>query len=763
MRGMLPAPLNGFHGREREVAALSDLIGTRRLVTLCGAGGVGKTRLAVEVAARHADFFTGGVHFVDLAPVADGSLVVATAAMALDVSERPGNPVLEEITLALEGRSAMILFDNCEHVLSAVAPLIVRILERCRDVRIVATSREPLRVDGEAVLGLDGLALAAEGPNGLAPAERLFVDRAADAGVALDTAAERAAVTLICRRLDGIPLAIELAASRIRALSPHQIAAALDERFALLEDVSPTRALRHRTLAGTLDWSHDLLNDEEKALFRRLAMFPSSWTFEAARAVCAFEPLPPARVMTVHASLVDRSLISVTRTGETYRYHLGETLYQYAQRRLSDAGERDAVLAAMIALAVDHTARWASDCGGPNEAAALSLVDAEYPNLRATITNAEQQGAHHESAHRIVQHLCDYWLIRGAITEGLTTARRVLGTATTNVSAVLEGRTRLVLSRFLRVHQEISEAEALDEATLATALRAHDRGLEAEARIALAGDAFYRGRYDIAFGFDCEAAAILREGGDSEPLGRTLHNLGAIATLLQRYDEADGYLAESEAISRRIDDRRGLAWVAFRRGFRATAIGDFAASERFFTDSLALRRAADDRSGIASSLLSLGTLHIRRGKFDDAARLLDSCLEISRAHGFTMCVIEAAERAAQLAFLCGRAGRACDIFSQASALRERLSVPMEPLELLEFAEALQLVRDRDAVGAPDSARPVERAGTVQALATDASSLIQDLVSGVDDVFQRGDGCDDGAENRRSAGMPPGLGDGTEFP
>jgi len=744
MRGILPAPLNRFHGREREVTALCELIASRRLVTLCGAGGVGKTRLAVEVAARHADVFTAGVHFVDLAPVSDGSLVTAAAAMALDVSERPGNPVLEDITLALEDRSAMIVFDNCEHMLTAVTPLIVRILGRCRDVRIVATSREPLRVDGEVVLTLEGLAVAADGPDALAPAERLFIDRAADAGVALDTLTERAAVTLICRRLDGIPLAIELAASRIRALSASQIASALDERFALLEDFSPTRTQRHRTLAGTLDWSHDLLSDEEKALFRRLAVFPSSWTFDAAQAVCEFEPLAPDRMMAVHASLVDRSLISVTRAGESYRYHFGETLYQYAQRRLSDAGEQGMAVAALIERAVDETGHWAAAFGGPTEAAALAHVDAEYPNLRATVAYAEQQPAHHRSAHRIVQNLCDYWLIRGAITEGLAIARRVLRTATTEVPPGMEGRTRLVLSRFLRVHQEISEAESLDNATLATALREHDRKLEAEARIALAGNAFYEGRYDAAYDLDTEAAAILREGGDSEPLGRTLHNLGAIATLLRRYDEADAYLAESEAILRRIDDRRGLAWVAFRRGFRATAIGDFAGSERYFTESLALRRATDDRSGIAGTLLSLGTLHIRRKRFAEAAKLLASCLETSRAHGFTMLVIETAERTAQLAFLCGETAEACAIFAHAGALRDRLRAPMEPLELSEFAEPLELMRERERAARAGEHRPPGQLATVDALAVAASSLLlQHLVGGGDNVLEGGGGRDDG--------------------
>jgi predicted ATPase len=328
-------------GRERERKEVAALLDGARLVTITGVGGAGKTRLAHAVAEDVADHFVDGAVFVELARLADGGQVAPAVLAACGGHEAPGLPVLELLARKLARAELLLVLDNCEHVLDAAAVLADTVLRAAPRVRLLATAREPLAVGGEVTWRIPSLALPAEGERdperlGASDAIRLFVERAAAARDDFALDAETApAVARICRRLDGIPLALELAAARVRALSVERLAEGLDDRFRLLTGGARTSLARQRTLLASVEWSHDLLDDDERVLFRRLSVFASRFTIEAAESVAADDALDPLVVFDVLARLVDKSL--VVHAGE--RYRLLETLRQYAQGRADEAGE----------------------------------------------------------------------------------------------------------------------------------------------------------------------------------------------------------------------------------------------------------------------------------------------------------------------------------------------------------------------------------------------------------------------------------------
>ena len=360
---VLPRHITSFIGREREIQDIRALLDSTPLVTLTGAAGVGKTRLALEVVSRLAHPAPTDIRFVDLAPITDPSLVASAVLTSVGATELPGQPAATSLLHALANRHALILLDNCEHLVEPCAHLVDALIQRCPSARVLATSREPLAVAGEVVWRVPSLAVPdPENRQSLERFERyetvrLFLDRAraADPHFSLD-ATSGPAVALICHRLDGIPLAIELAAARVRVLSAPQIASRLDDRFRLLTTSSRTALPRHQTLRALLDWSHDLLTEPEQTLFRRLAVFPASFVLDAAEAVCSDEhTISPPDVLDLLTGLVDKSLVVLEDRGEERRYRLLESLRQYAEEKLRDAGEdttlRDRHLDWCIALA----------------------------------------------------------------------------------------------------------------------------------------------------------------------------------------------------------------------------------------------------------------------------------------------------------------------------------------------------------------------------------------------------------------------------
>ena len=419
----LSPPRSSFVGRQTEVEELDKLLGSRHLLTVVGPGGVGKTRLALEIAGRVRSRFPDGVWVVELAALTDPSLVPSAVAQALELREQLGASPLEALTRSLASRRLLLVLDNCEHLVGAAAGLADAVLDAAPSLKILATSREPLRVSGENVYVLSPLPLPLRGdlaPEALSTidAVRLFCDRAEAQGSFSLTTENATPVAALCRRLDGIPLAIELAAARVRVLTPSQILARLDDRFDLLSSGERTALPRHQTLRAAVDWSHDLLGPTERVLFRRLAVFAGSFSLEAAASVCDDQPAPdPGRIVELLASLVDHSLVvSVEVKGER-RFGLLETLRAYAAERLAEAGETEEVHRRLLVwtTAFAESFRDALHPRRITDKGAVERLDAENDNLRHALGWALTADPH--GALRLVAAVGRYWTIRGFVRE----------------------------------------------------------------------------------------------------------------------------------------------------------------------------------------------------------------------------------------------------------------------------------------------------------------------------------------------------------
>ncbi|HZT40750.1 MAG TPA: adenylate/guanylate cyclase domain-containing protein, partial [Chthonomonadaceae bacterium] len=398
----LPLHITSFIGREQEMAEVKNLLAGTRLLTLVGLGGAGKTRLALAIGAEVLEEYPDGVWLVELAPLSEPGLVPPAVASTLNLQEEPGRALLQTLTTALKCRRMLLVLDNCEHLLSACATFADTLLRACPQVKILATSREVLGIAGETVYRVPPLALP--DPDRLPSIEllmqfeavRLFLDRATAVSTAFSITSENAsAVARLCCQLDGLPLAIELAAARVRAMPVEQVASRLDDRFRLLTGGSRTALPRQQTLRALIDWSYDLLDESEKCLLRRLSVFTGGWTLEAAEAVCGADG---EDVLDLLTSLVDKSLVVYEEQGDQGRYRMLETVRQYGRERLADTDPEAASVGQLHAeyyLSLAEQA--AAQLLGPEQQRWLARLEREQDNLRAVLTRYQQDPDPHSA------------------------------------------------------------------------------------------------------------------------------------------------------------------------------------------------------------------------------------------------------------------------------------------------------------------------------------------------------------------------------
>jgi predicted ATPase/DNA-binding CsgD family transcriptional regulator len=594
----LPAAVSSFIGREAELAAVRALVAGSRLVTLTGAGGAGKTRLGLQVAADLADGTGDGVWFADLAPLGDPDLVAVTVADVLGVRQEPGRPVLDTLADAVGQQHLLVLLDNCEHVIGACAKLADALLRGCPGLALLATSREPLGIDGERVYRVPSMGIPADGDDAGAirasEAVRLLADRAAAQGVPLagdEPAAEVAG--RICRRLDGIPLAIELAAARLRVMSAGELEARLDERFALLTGGSRAGLPRQQTLRAMVDWSWELLTGAERAVLARLSTFAGGFGLAAAEAVAAGPDVPAAEVLGHLGALVDKSLVQFGDTGAGLgRYRLLDTVRQYAAAQLDARGPAaaDAARAAHRDYYLALAEAAAPQLAGPDQAAWLDRLDAELGNLRAAIAFSLTQ-PDPEPGLRLAASLRVYWRVRGQVTEGAEALQALL------------------------------HMPAAQEATL----------LRARALAAAANLLQQIGGYAIAEDYYQEALAIARAAGD-DYLVADLLQIRAVILLRQGKPGAGLPLIESGlGLARRLGEPHLTGRLLSVRAYATNAEGDQAGAARDAAEALLLFRQAGNQVQIAAILGNLGYYELSTGNLAAARRHLAEAVDISRA------------------------------------------------------------------------------------------------------------------------------------
>jgi len=635
----LPVPVSRLVGRERELGALRELIDQPevRLLTLTGPAGVGKTRLAIELAAGLHGAFPDGVAFVELASLSEPSLVAQAVASAVGVREQPAIPLLATLSEALHTCHLLLVLDSCEHLVGPCAQFAERLLRACAHLRILATSLEPLRIAGESIWTVPALSVPA--PVRHASAEelvnydgvRLFVERAGAVRPGF-TLTERNApiIAHLCWQLDGLPLALELAAAWVKTLNPEQIAARLDDRFRLLTGGSRTATPRHQTLRGAIEWSYSLLNVDEQTFFDRLSSCASGCRLEAVEAVCAGNGLGEEDALPLLDRLVDTSLVvAEDRHGER-RYRLLESLRLYGRERLVTSGEaestsrRHAEHFLALAEAVEP-ALWGSDA-----VAWLDRLEIEHDNLRAALRWATGHGEV-EIALRLGAALSRFWQVHAHLSEGLKWLESAL--AWTSDASIT------------------TRARALDAA-------GH-----------LARD---RADYDRAWALYEESLRLRRELDDRRGTALTLNNLAVVAQLRGDYDRAVALLEESLALFRALGDEWGVALSLLTLGSMAQWQGDLARATTHYEESLALFRALGDTRGIAAALSSLGTLASSRGDFARADELYVECAPLFRELGDSRDIAACLSNQAGIARDRGDLGRATAFAQESLALFHEL-------------------------------------------------------------------------------------------
>jgi len=453
----LPVQLTSFIGRQREIKEVTSLVNQHRLVTLTGSGGVGKTRLSIRVAEELIDRFSDGVWFVELAPLANPSLVLQTVALTVGLQERSGLPFRDVLMEFLRSRQALIVLDNCEHLLEACAGLADRLLRGCPQLKLLASSREGLGITGEHIFRVPSLDLPGIEELGLEQLQdhdgvRLFVTRARDVLPAFQVTTDNApSVVRICRRLDGIPLAMEMAAARLNMLTTEQLASRLDNAFRLLTVGSRTALPRHRTLRAVVDWSYQLLDEGERILLRRLSVFAGGWTLDGAELVCAGEGIEDLEIFDLLASLVDKSIVSVEREqGSETRYRLLEIVRQYAREKLHDAGESKNLRDRHLAYFATLTDQAYPHIHGAGRLEWTRKLKQEYDNLREALDWAFKDSALAHLGLAIAVNISDrFWLTLGMSQEGVAWLRTGLQAGGEGVSEVLQARANYHICRLV--------------------------------------------------------------------------------------------------------------------------------------------------------------------------------------------------------------------------------------------------------------------------------------------------------------------------
>lgn len=678
--------ISSFVGREREVVEVQAKMREARLVTLAGPGGVGKTRLALQVAAESLDGSGDGVWFVDLAPIADPSLVAASAAKVLWVSEEAGRSVVESLVDALRDRELLIVLDNCEQVIAAVAVLADALLRHCHRVVLLATSREPLGIGGEHVYRVPSLSVPGPGvedPLVLAGYEavRLFVERAAQqkAGFSLDDH-DAVVVGRLCRRLDGIPFAIELAAARLRSLSLHDIDAHLDRRFRLLTGGSRTALPRQQTLEALIDWSFELLSPAEQAVLARLSVFAGGFDLEGAEAVCPGGEVEDFEVLSLVDALVDKSLVQADDSAGTERYHLLETIRDYSAAKLVERGDSEHAAAARshrdYFLALAKTAE--PHLRGEGELAWADRLDTELDNLRAALGNCLSD-PDPDPGLRLVDALSGFWDVRGYGVEGADELRAHLDRPEARQPTLLRGRALAAASRLVEDYlADYPAAVALADEALAIAHAEADDVLAARAVIALAAARTLQGDHDGCLALVDEALPAARGLGDPRLAAQLLNFRGW--ALDELGDDSRSAYEESAVLYRRAGDRKGAAGAVGNLGFVALTAGDLVAARELTGEAVRVCRELGDHRSAAIGALNAGYVAYLDGDAGGAYKLFCECLESARRIGARRYMAYAILGLANVATLTGDTPRAARLHGFFDALFDQLGAAAEALE-----------------------------------------------------------------------------------
>jgi predicted ATPase/class 3 adenylate cyclase len=688
----LAEQISSFVGREREVAEVGRLLHDARLVTLAGPGGVGKTRLALQAAAESLDGSGDGAWFVDLAPIADPALVASTVARVLWVREQAGRPITESLIDGLRDRSVLVVLDNCEHVIGAAATLAEALIRRCPRVALLATSREPLGIPGEQVYRVPSLSVPGRDDDlstlAACEAVRLFVERAGQQKPNFAVDGDNAEVIgRVCRRLDGIPFAIELAAARLRSLSVRDLDSHLDKRFRLLTGGSRTALPRQQTLEALIGWSYDLLSRPEQAVLARLCVFAGGFDMEAAEAVSAcrsgdqnWDCVEDFEVLGLVDTLVDKSLVQADDFAGTVRYRLLESVRDYAAARLAERDQAEQTIVHRAHrdhfLAVAEAAR--PHLRGPGEVEWADRLDVELDNLRVALSECltdDDAGF----GLRLADALSEFWFVRGYGVEGADTLRAHLARPEARARSRLRGRALAAAARLVEHYgADYSAAVALAGEALTIARTENDEALAVKALYVLAEARNLQDDHRGCLRLIDEALPIARRLGDPLPTAHLLNMRGWALDVVG--EDGRPSFEESAAQCRRAGDRRGAATAVGNTGFVALEAGDLDIAGALIGEALQVYRELGNRQGLASCAVNAGYVAYLRGDDTAAQEMFRECLDIARRIGARLNVAYAVLGLAITATRAGDVARAAVLHGAFDSLFQQMGSAAGGLE-----------------------------------------------------------------------------------
>lgn len=698
----LPLQLTSFIGRERELEEVKSKISASRLVSLIGPGGTGKSRLALQVAADLTDQFSQGVWFVDLGALTEPGLVPQSVATVLSIREEGQRPLMETLVDKIGDKVLLLVLDNCEHLIEACAHFADALLRVCPGLRILATSREALRVGGEIKNLVSPLEIP--DPEHLPTIEilsqydavRLFIERSV--AVSPDFTVDNTnapAVAQICYRLDGIPLALELAAARVGALSVDMILDRLGDRFRLLTKGERAVLPRHQTLGAVIDWSYDLLTEEERALFRRLGVFAGGWTLEAAESMCCGEGIEEWEILELMTGLVDKSLVQIDQSQEDVRYRMLETVRQYAWQKISTANEIEGIRSQYIGyyLKLAEEGEKKSYWGGDTTQQKRLAMD--FDNFRTALSWCfEDFETFGEQGLRLAGALWIVWWTFGFLNEGRDWLDRAINDS--SISGVYRAKALTNLGCIAWQQGDYQIAGEYTEESITIY-----RDQEVEDRHGLANAIHIRGHvvfdqkdYSLARSLFEESLTGYRQLEDQENICLLVSDLGMVDYHEGDYQSAKMRFEECLGIAREREDLMNIAVNLLRIGDIARLERDYESAAAYYEESLEILRDMEWNLELASNLHKLGYIARFRGDFQKSAQLFTESLTMQQAMGNKQGVIECLVGLAGLATVSGNPEEAVRLFAAAEESLAAIGAPLGPADIAELERDLVIAQDR---------------------------------------------------------------------
>jgi predicted ATPase len=735
----LPAFLTSFIGREKERADVIQLIASHRLVTLTGSGGVGKTRLSLKVAEEAAGEYADGVWLVELATLTDPTLLAQRVASVLGiVTQSAMVPYLELLTHFLREKTILLVLDNCEHLVDACALFADTLLKQCPQVKILATSREALGVPGEIQyrvpsLGLPDIQSLLE-KFGEYESVGLFVQRAQLAQPDFKLTMENApSVAQICSRLDGIPLAIELAAARVAIYSTAQIAARLDERFNLLTGGARTVLPRQQTMRASIDWSWNLISEPERTLVRRLTVFAGGWTLEAAESVCSAGGLEPAQVSELTSQLVAKSLVMATRrAGQARRFHLHETIKQYAYEKLLHAGEEQSIRSRHLHYFLEFSRQADSGMRGPQQMEWYDRLTDERGNLRAALEHASAWDL--EAGLNLSASLLQHWYFLD-VREGVSWTSTMIQNPASQRFPHARARAMLTESNLLWNMQQFDASRSLAEECLVVFRAVGDREGEYESLMTLGralqfvegmaqraeihlqalalarsmGDAWRQGDALSMLGWDQrdprqgrahweEAIALLRQAGDWFYLSRTLAALGFTVLSNGDVESAEKLLDEADELNRQTNDKKGVEFILTGKSQLSLMRGDYGEARAYLQQVCDIQKEVGNRMAYLWARARLGHVALREGNVTEAQEILGDVIRDFQTDGNKNGQAFVPEKLANLYVVIHKPEAAATLIGRADATRKEIGDPRQRLQQDELDRDIAAISQE--IGAP---------------------------------------------------------------